>query len=182
MRNTISTSPLTARGCATLGGIGNISTVEGGAMSMLIKARTRGRRAGMAVALLALLGACDPQPVGDTSCSSAVGCEIVALTAQEMRADIGENYGGGVVLRNASALGQTLVVDLTLPLTAAAFKEPAGAALIKGFAPEFAGGFCEGAYARDFFALGNKVRVRGFSRDSQLVADRVITSCGEARK
>lgn len=182
MRNTTSIKTTsTGKGPIARGASGQ-RDLKGEAMDLFNGFKGRGWRAGMAVVLLSALAACDPAPVGDTSCVSAVGCEIVALTVKDLRGDIGENYGGGVVLRNARALGQTLVVDVTLPLSATAFKEPVGQQMIKTVGPAFAGGFCEGEYARDFFALGNKVRVRGFSTDSQLVADRVIISCGGARQ
>lgn len=159
-----------------------VLTSKGTGMGLLRIVKRLELRACAPLLLVGALAACDPQPVGDTSCRSEFGCEIIKLTAQDMKRDIGENYGGGVILRNAQALGQTLVVDLTLPLTAAAFREPVGQGLLKKFAPEFAGGFCEGEYADDFFDVGNKVRVRGFSKDSQLVADSVITSCAGQRK
>lgn len=135
-------------------------------------------RAGLGLVIVGALAACDPVPTGDTSCKSAFACEVVELTVKELHADIGKNFGGGVVLRNARALGQTLVVDISLPLSNEAFKEPAGQQIIKDIGKYFAGGFCKGEYAREFFKLGNTVRTRGFSKDNKLVADQVIRSCG----
>lgn len=140
--------------------------------------RANARRAGLGVVLLGALAACDPVPTGDATCNSALGCELIALTAKEMRRDIGKDFGSGVVLRNARSLGQTLVVDMSLPLSGAAFKEPMGQSILKTIGKSFAGGFCEGRYSDEFFQMGNTVRVRGFSNDNQLVADQVIRSCG----
>lgn len=135
-------------------------------------------RAGLGLLMIGTLAACDPVPTGDTSCKSAFACEVIELTVKEMRSDFGKDFGGGVVLRNARAIGQTLVVDMSLPFSSEAFKEPAGQKIIKDIGKRFAGGFCKGEYSREFFKLGNTVRTRGFSKDNKLVADQVIRSCG----
>jgi hypothetical protein len=135
-------------------------------------------RAGLGLLVIGTLAACDPVPMGDASCKSALACEVIELTAKDMRSDIGKDFGGGVVLRNAHALGQTLIVDMSLPLSSEAFQEPAGQEIIKDIGKHFAGGFCEGEYAREFFKLGNTLRTRGFSKDNKLVADQIIRSCG----
>ncbi len=146
------------------------------------KIKKQGRVVLAGVALLAL-AACDPVPVGDTSCPSPAVCEIVALTASDVRSDIGKNYGGGVVLRNARALGPALVIDVSLPLSAEAFKTPVGQRIIRDFGKNLAGGFCSaGATSDDFFKMGATLRARGFSKDSVIVADQVIRSCGGRRR
>lgn len=145
------------------------------------KIKKHGRLLIGALALM-MVAACDPVPVGDTTCESALACEVVQLTAKEVRRDIGKDYGGGVVLRNARALGQTLVVDASLPLSAAALKEPAGKNLIGILGKSFAKGFCEGDSGGRFFALGATVRIRGFSRDNVLVADQIVRSCGGRKR
>ena len=139
-------------------------------------------RAGAGLLILGALAACDPVPVGDTTCKSAFACELNVVTAKSMRADIGRDFGGGVVLRNARAVGQSLVVDLSLPFSSTAFSEPAGQRVIQNFGKNLASGFCSTAYANDFFKMGNTVRARGFSRDNKLVADQVIHSCGGKKR
>jgi len=135
-------------------------------------------RAGAAALVFGALAACDPVPTGDTTCESPAACEIIALTAEGMRTNIGKNYGGGVVLRNARALGQTLLVDVSLPLSSAAFELPIGQRIIKDFGKNLADGFCGGEFADEFFDMGGVLRGRGFSKDNKLVADQVIRSCG----
>ena len=135
-------------------------------------------RAGFGLLAVAALAACDPVPTGDTSCKSAYSCDIIKLTAQVIRSDIGKNYGGGVVLRNARAIGQTLVIDVTLPLSSAAFKEPIGQQVAKDLGKNIGKGFCSGRNAEKFFEAGNTLRARGFSKDNKLVADQIVRSCG----
>jgi len=137
----------------------------------------RRMRGGLIAAAFLALAACDPVPQGDTRCESALACEMVKLVAADVRTDIGKNFGGGVVLRNAQTVGQSLVMDVSLPLSQAAFSEPLGKRIASNFGRDIARGFCSGPDAQRFFDLGALLRVRGFSSDNRLVADQVIRSC-----
>lgn len=150
-------------------------------MYFIRNVRAKACQAGIGIFMLGALAAWDPVPAGDTTCHSAATCEFIALTAKQMRSDIGENYGRGVILRDARAAGQTLVVDVSLPLPGAAFKEPVGQRAIGVFGENFAGNFCEGAFSNDFYKLGRVSRGRGFSTDNELVTDQVIRSCGRRK-
>ena len=141
-------------------------------------ARLRIPQALLAVVVLA---ACDPAPQGDTGCPDPFACEIAAETARIMRSDIGKNFGGGVVLRNAHAVGQVLVLDVNLPLSKAGFATPVGQRVLRDFGKNLARGFCGEESANEFFAMGLKLRGRAFSNDNALVADQTITSCRGGR-
>ena len=134
-------------------------------------------RFGLAFLAVGALAACDPVPQGDTSCESAYACEVVGIMAKTIRADIGTDFGGGVVLRNIRALGQVLVMDVSLPFSNAALAEPAGQDFLGDFAGNLAGGFCSVKSAQKFFDSGGKLRARGFSTDNTLVADKIVVSC-----
>lgn len=134
-------------------------------------------RSGLIATGFVLLAACDPVAQGDASCDTPRACEATRIIAAELRKDIGKDFGGGVVLRNAQPLGQALVVDMTLPLTQAEFSTPKGRAVTRTFGRSFAKGFCGGASASDFFKLGATLRPRGFSRDGKLVIDQIVQSC-----
>jgi hypothetical protein len=136
------------------------------------------RRAGLGMLVLGALAACDPVPTGDTTCKSAFACEVIELTAKNLRDDIGRNFGGGVVLRNTRAIGQTLVLDVSLPFSSAVFKEPEGQRVLQEFGKNLGRGFCRSENADRFFESGSLLRGRGFSKDNKLVVDQVIRSCG----
>ncbi len=134
-------------------------------------------RYGLAVLAIGALAACDPVPQGDTSCENPRACAFVSFAAKALKADVGKNFGGGVVLRNTYAVGQVLVIDTSLPLTKAQFSQPVGQQVLGTFAQAFAAGFCSEREAQSFFDEGGQVRVRGFSKDNALVADKIIRSC-----
>ena len=133
-------------------------------------------RAVFAVLALGAVAACTPQPTG--TCSNPTACAIVQGTAGFLQSDIGTDYGAGVILRDVRAVGQTLLVDVGLPLPASAFSQPLGKGVLSSFATSFASSFCKGPNAGEFFELGSDIRLRGFSNDRTLVSNQVIKSCG----
>ena len=137
---------------------------------------TRRGRAVLAALALGAIAACAPQDTGP--CNNAEACAIVKGTADFLKSDIGRDYGSGVTLRDTRAVGQTLLVDIGLPLPATAFNQPLGKGVLRSFAASFASSFCEGPNAGEFFAMGSDIRLRGFSNDNRVVSDQRITSCG----
>jgi len=129
--------------------------------------------------VLGALSACAPQDTGP--CTNVEACAIVQGTAGFLKNDIGRDYGSGVTLRDTRAVGQTLLVDIGLPLPATAFGQPLGKGVLSTFAASFASSFCEGPNAGEFFAVGSDIRLRGFSNDNKIVSDQVIKSCRGAK-
>jgi hypothetical protein len=132
------------------------------------------------------LAACEPttQATG-TACQNQRACEAAAFAANASKANIGVDFGDGVILTSVQAIGSTLVEDFRVPETAAelglnlspqidaAFANFINDLMVLTICTPDPAGFS----AEPFFATGARYRARFISRDGEVVADTKIDSC-----
>lgn len=125
---------------------------------------------------LPLLAACVPA-VEPAPCTP-MGCAVATETARIMQGFVGEDFGGGVVLRQVIAAAGDVVMDLDLPVTSGEIPPGGEAEFARLVGGGVAQGVCESPETRTFFDLGNRIRVRSFAPDGSILSETLQTSCG----
>jgi len=139
-----------------------------------------------ALAALALT-ACEPAPTTtaaaqsatpvSSGCSSPIACEIASGVAADMRADRGEDFGGGVVLRDARADDETIVMQLNLPVAGSTLDSATRTQLGSVLAQTMVAELCSDRDVRTFFDLGGNMRLQTFGTDGAVLTDSTLRSC-----
>jgi len=126
----------------------------------------------LAVTLALGLAACTPTAPASPGLAGGI-----AMVLRAARADIGNDIGGGAVLRNAYNNGDTLIFELTIPPFMQTFYdlEP------EAFTREFVGGFtediCNGRGMGAFLANGGAIRLELFSGGGTPLKAITISDC-----
>lgn len=139
-----------------------------------------------AVAALALAG-CEPAPAPTTAsiqptpassgCENPLACDIASAVAMDMRADRGRDFGGGVVLRDARADDETLVMQLNLPLSGRTLDSGTRDQLDTVLAQTLVAEMCSDRDVRLFFDLGGNMRLQTFGTDGAVLTDSTLRNC-----
>lgn len=137
------------------------------------------RRLALIVGLTGL-AACVAPPRAEP-CDVPEACMMSQLVAQDLAADIGVDFGGGITLINAQAAGSLIVVDLEIPIAVAPLQDVQKRVVHEVNTNAFVAGFCDpslGQSTRDVFMFGNAFQVRTFGNDGSLAGASTIRSCG----
>lgn len=125
---------------------------------------------------LSVLAACVAPPPSEP-CAQAEACQVSQLIVQDMRRDVGRDFGGGLVLRNVEVAGSLVVMDLEIPIPARSLEEVQKRALHSVAAQGFVDGFCGDPDSEEVFMFGNAFQMRSFGNDGGLIGASTIRSC-----
>ncbi|MCX7301404.1 MAG: hypothetical protein NTX73_13730 [Rhodobacterales bacterium] len=134
---------------------------------------------------LAVAG-CDTVPASSgTTCTSREACSAANYMATASKANIGMDFGGGMVLTAVQVIGQTVVEDYVVPATS----QELGVGLMPQMDDRYDAfindavtlGMCTpdpaGYSAAPYFATGARYRARVITRDGIVIADATLDSC-----
>ena len=131
----------------------------------------------LSLLVLPFLVACAEVPQSEP-CQTPEACFMSEFMVQGLSPSIGQDFGGGVTLRNVQAAGSLVVLDLQLPIAGADLEDVQKRVLHDVASQAFVDGFCEDSNNDEVFQFGNAYQVRSVGNDGVLMGASTVRSCG----